>query len=84
MVCGPACGCADGVLALSPALARARQVHLLRRLQKEMTGRVRSLRFFETVRKMQQQGEAARAEREAGGADNLELLNALAADESDT
>jgi SNF2 family DNA or RNA helicase len=29
------------------------QVHLLRRLQKELTGRVRSLRFFESVRKAQ-------------------------------
>jgi hypothetical protein len=29
------------------------QVHALRRLQKELTGRVRSLRFFENVRKLQ-------------------------------
>jgi len=29
------------------------QVHLLRRLQKELTGRVRSLRFFEAVRSVQ-------------------------------
>jgi len=29
------------------------QVHLLRRLTKEVTGRVRSLRFFENVRKLQ-------------------------------
>ena len=31
------------------------QVHLLRRLQKEVTGRVRSLRFFENVRKLQRE-----------------------------
>ena len=35
------------------------QVHLLRRLTKEVTGRVRSLRFFENVRKLQQEGGAA-------------------------
>ena len=35
------------------------QVHLLRRLQKEVTGRVRSLRFFENVRKLQSDGGAA-------------------------
>lgn len=29
------------------------QVHLLRRLQKELTGRIRSLRFFEGVRNAQ-------------------------------
>lgn len=34
------------------------QVHLLRRLQKEMTGRVRSLRFFENVRLLQRDGNA--------------------------
>lgn len=33
------------------------QVHLLRRLQKELTGRVRSLRFFEAVRSVQSGGE---------------------------
>ena len=32
------------------------QVHLLRRLQKEVTGRVRSLRFFENVRRLQREG----------------------------
>ena len=34
-------------------------LHLLRRLQKEVTGRVRSLRFFENVRKLQREGGAA-------------------------
>ena len=32
------------------------QVHLLRRLQKELVGRVRSLRFFEAVRTVQRGG----------------------------
>ena len=36
------------------------QVHLLRRLLKELTARVRSLRFFENVRLLQRDGEAAR------------------------
>eukprot|EP00965_Chrysotila_dentata_P055301 1835309-Pleurochrysis_carterae.AAC.3 len=42
------------------------QVHLLRRLQKEMTGRVRSLRFFEKVRELQVACRAPRTYR--GGA----------------
>ena len=40
------------------------QVHLLRRLQKEVTGRVRSLRFFENVRTLQREQQALR---EGGG-----------------
>ena len=35
------------------------QVHLLRRLQKEVTGRLRSLRFFENVRTLQRENLAA-------------------------
>ena len=38
------------------------QVHLLRRLQKEVTGRVRSLRFFENVRMLQRQQGGGRAD----------------------
>ena len=39
---------------------RALQVHLLRRLAKELTSRIRSLRFFENVRMLQ------RAQQEGG------------------
>ena len=42
-----------------PPARLAWQVHRLRRLQKEVTGRVRSLRFFENVRKLQLEGEGA-------------------------
>ncbi|BEI79864.1 hypothetical protein CcaverHIS002_0103930 [Cutaneotrichosporon cavernicola] len=35
------------------------QTHLLRRLSKELVARVRSLRFFEVVRKLQQNGDEA-------------------------
>ena len=41
------------------------QVHLLRRLQKEVTGRVRSLRFFDNVRKLQN-GEVGGLEASSG------------------
>ena len=36
-------------------------MHLLRRLLKELTARVRSLRFFENVRLLQRDGETGRA-----------------------
>ncbi|EIW68043.1 hypothetical protein TREMEDRAFT_69535 [Tremella mesenterica DSM 1558] len=36
------------------------QTHLLRRLAKELVARVRSLRFFDVVRKLQKAGEAAK------------------------
>ena len=51
------------------------QVHLLRRLQKELVGRVRSLRFFERVR-MQQRGERIPVEGGKGGSNgDLALLS---------
>jgi hypothetical protein len=36
------------------------QTHILRRLSKELVSRVRSLRFFDVVRKLQKNGEEAR------------------------
>ena len=43
------------------------QSHLLRRLSKELVARVRSLRFFEVVRKLQKNGEEAKKVIEESG-----------------
>ena len=43
------------------------QTHLLRRLSKELVARVRSLRFFEVVRKLQKNGQAAKDVLETSG-----------------
>ena len=73
---------------LSPSLppSLAPQVHLLRRLQKEVTGRVRSLRFFVNVRDLQREGadrvlangngnSPRRGGKASGSGDDLALLS---------
>ncbi|WVQ76242.1 hypothetical protein IAR50_005907 [Cryptococcus sp. DSM 104548] len=46
------------------------QTHLLRKLSKELVGRVRSLRFFEVIRKIQQGGEEASGVLETSGCEH--------------
>lgn len=51
------------------------QSHLLRRLTKELVARVRSLRFFEVVRKLQRNGSEAKAVLEASECEHRPSTN---------
>ena len=55
------------------------QVHLLRRLLKELTARVRSLRFFENVRLLQREGEKGQGASSSGAAIKMLLAGRPAA-----
>ncbi|TYJ54912.1 hypothetical protein B9479_004420 [Cryptococcus floricola] len=55
------------------------QTHLLRKLSKELVGRVRSLRFFEVIRKLQQGGEEALEVLETSGCEHKPSTAASAA-----